>query len=95
MLKIRLQRVGKKNDAKYRLVIAEQKSKPKSGALEILGFYDPKTDQKGFDTERVNYWIAKGAQLSDTAHNLLIKGQIISGKKIAVHKSSKKAAAKA
>lgn len=89
MLKIRLQRVGKRNDAKYRLVIAQQKSKPKSGALEVLGFYDPKTNQKGFNNERVNYWISKGAQLSDTANNLLVKNQVVQGKKIAVHKIKK------
>lgn len=89
MLKLRLQRVGKKNDAKFRLVVIEHTGKPKSGALELLGFFDPKTNDKGFKTERINYWISKGAQASDTVHNMLVKNQIIQGKKIAVHKTKK------
>lgn len=94
MLKIRLQRVGRKNDVKFRLVVTEQKSKPKSGELEILGSYDPKTNDKILNAERINYWISKGTQLSDTAHNMLIKNKIITGKKIAVHKIAKKEGAK-
>lgn len=89
MLKIRLQRIGRKNDPKFRLVITEQKSKPQSGELEILGSYDPKTDSKILKAERITYWISKGAQLSDTAHNFLVKNQVITGKKIAVHKTKK------
>lgn len=91
MLKIRLQRIGRRNDPKYRLIIAEQKSKPKSGELEILGSYDPKTNSKTLKAERINHWISKGAQLSDTAHNFLVKNQVISAKKIAVHKIKKEA----
>ncbi|KKQ42746.1 MAG: 30S ribosomal protein S16 [Parcubacteria group bacterium GW2011_GWE2_37_8] len=89
MLKIRLQRVGKRNDAKFRLVVIEHTGKPKSGSLETLGFYDPKTDERGFNAEKIKYWISKGAKASDTVHNMLIKNQIISGKKIAVHKIKK------
>lgn len=89
MLKIRLQRIGRRNDPKFRLVITEQKSKPRSGELEILGSYDPKTDSKILKAERITYWISKGAQLSDTAHNFLVKNQVITGKKIAVHKTKK------
>lgn len=89
MLTIRLQRVGRKNDPKFRLVLAEKASKPKSGELEILGSYDPKTNSKILKSERITYWISKGAQPSDTAHNFLVKNQVISAKKIAVHKTKK------
>lgn len=89
MLKIRLQRVGRKNDPKFRLVLAEKASKPKSGELEILGSYDPKTNSKILNVEKINHWISKGAQLSDTVHNFLVKNQVISAKKIAVHKTKK------
>ena len=91
MLKLRLQRVGKRNDIKFRLVVIERTGKPKSGALEILGFYDPKTKDRGFNKERISHWISLGAQPSDTVHNMLIKNLIISGKKIAVHKTKKEA----
>lgn len=89
MLKIRLQRIGRKNDVKFRLVVTEQKSKPKSGELEILGSYDPKTNNKILNADRINYWISKGAKTSDTTHNMLVKNKIIVGKKIAVHKTPK------
>ncbi len=43
MLKIRLQRVGRKNDASFRVIVTESTKGPKAGnAVEVLGFYDPK-----------------------------------------------------
>lgn len=82
MLMIRLQRVGRKNDPAFRLVLAEKRSKPKSGELEILGSYHPKTKETILKNERILYWISKGAKLSVTAHNLLISKGVIQGKKI-------------
>lgn len=85
MLKIRLQRVGRKNDASFRLVVTEHTRGPKAGDnVEVLGSYDPKSDTKAFKADRVKHWISVGAQVSDTAHNLLVGEGIIDGKKINV-----------
>lgn len=82
MLKIRLQRVGKKNEPSFRLVLIEHKAAARSGqAKETLGFHDFRKDGTIINTDRVKYWISKGVQLSDTAHNLLVSQKVIEGKK--------------
>ena len=85
MLKIRLQRVGRKNDASFRVVVTESQNAAKGGNfLEILGSYDPKKNTRTIDGDRVKYWISVGAQPSNTVHNLLISEKIIEGKKVNV-----------
>ena len=93
MLTIRFQRVGRKNDPSYRMVVTEKRSKPKSGELEVLGSYHPKTKHTILKSERILYWIGKGAKSSATAHNLLVKKGVIRAKKISVVKSPALAAA--
>lgn len=88
MLMIRLQRVGRKNDPAFRLVLAEKRSKPKSGEIEILGSYHPKTKETLLKNERILHWLSKGAKLSATAHNLLVSKGVIQGKKISVVKKA-------
>lgn len=91
MLKIRLQRVGRRNDPSFRAVCVDSRRGPKVGKhTEVLGSYDPKRDYIAINGERVKHWISKGAQVSDTMHNLLIKEGIIEGKKIHVAKAKKK-----
>ena len=89
MLMIRFQRVGRKNDPAFRIVVTEKRSKPKSGELEILGSYHPKTKQTAIKNDRVLYWLSKGAKLSDTVNNLLVEKGVIDGKKISVVKAVK------
>lgn len=96
MLKIRLQRIGRKNDPSFRVVLTDSKNSAKSGRfLEILGTYNPKMNKTGegnlnrnfnkdFKTDRIKYWIGQGAKCSDTMHNFLAHDKIISGKKINV-----------
>lgn len=86
MLKIRLQRVGRTNIPTFRVVLTDSKNSTKSGRfLEILGSYDPRDDKsKIIKTERVKYWLSKGAQLSGTLHNFLVHTKAIEGKKINV-----------
>ena len=85
MLKIRLQRVGRKHNPSFRIVLTDSKNGPKSGKfLEILGHYDPKKDIRKVDGERVKELMTTGAQLSDTVHNILINEKVIEGKKINV-----------
>lgn len=84
MLKIRLQRVGRKAEPTFRLVLTDSKNSTKSGKyLEILGNYDARRGEKSeFKTERISHWISKGAGVSDTVHNLLVTKKIINAKKI-------------
>src|SRR3989344_2847936 len=86
MLMVRLQRVGRKHEPVFRLVLTDSKNGPKSGKfLEILGSYDARRGEKAeFKTERVKHWIANGAKLSDTVHNIFVERKIIAGKKINV-----------
>ena len=85
MLTIRLQRTGRKHEPTFRVVLTESKNGPKSGKfLEILGAYDPRQNNESLKAERIKHWISKGAQTSDTVHNLLINQKVIEGKKINV-----------
>lgn len=67
----------------YRLVLTDSKNAPQSGKVhEVLGSYDSRAAEKAvLKGERVSYWLSKGAQASDTAHNLLVKLGIIKGEK--------------
>lgn len=96
MLTIRLQRVGKKKFATYRVVIAEKSRDTYGNNLEILGNYNPHKREKGLvlKEDRIKHWLAKGAQMSDTINNLFIKAGLITGKKSKVIAISKKKAAK-
>ena len=91
MLKIRLFRIGKKHQPVFRVIVTDKKNPPRGGRfLEILGFWNPLTKEKNLKIERIKYWLSVGAKPSDTVYNLLISEKIIKGKKIDVHKKSKK-----
>ena len=82
MLVIRLQRIGKKHQPSYRLVVAEKRSKLIAPPVEDLGSYNPQTKQTTLNKDRVAYWMQKGAQPSLTAHNLLVKEGALNAPKI-------------
>jgi small subunit ribosomal protein S16 len=85
MLKIRLQRVGRKHEPTFRVVLTDSKNGTKSGRFhEVLGSYDPRKKTEAFEGEKIKEWMKKGAQLSDTLKNLLITHKIIDGKKVNV-----------
>lgn len=82
MLTIRLQRKGKKHSPAYRVVLIDSRRAAKSGSvLEILGSYNPAKGETQLKADKIKEWISKGAQVSDTAHNFLVRGKIIEGKK--------------
>lgn len=86
MLVIRFQRVGRRNDPAFRIVVTEKRSKPKSGELEILGSFYPKTKETRLRRERILHWLSQGAQASPRTHNLFVSEGVIQGKKIDVSK---------
>lgn len=86
MLKIRLQRVGRKHEPVFRLVLTESTNGPRSGkALEVLGSYDSRRGDKAeFQTEKIKEWMKQGVQLSPTVHNILVSKKVLEGKKVNV-----------
>lgn len=81
MLVIRMQRVGRRNDPAFRVVLTEKRSKPKSGQQEILGSYHPKTKATVLKNERILYWMSKGAEVSASVHSLLVSQKVIGQQK--------------
>ena len=81
MVKIRLRRMGAKKRPFYRLVVADARSPRDGRFIEQLGIYDPLTTPATIriDGEKVQLWIAKGAQPSDAARSLLQREGIIEG----------------
>ena len=85
MLRIRLQRVGRKHEPSFRVVLTESQNSTKSGRIkEILGSYDPRFNNPKVLADRVKYWIGVGAKPTDTMHNILVGLKVIAGKKINV-----------
>lgn len=83
MLKIRLKRVGRRHDSSFRIVVLDSRQGPKSGRyIEMLGSYDPRSDTQTVHAERVQHWLANGAQVSDTVHNILVSEGVITGSKV-------------
>ena len=73
MVRIRLTRRGAKKKPFYRVVAADQRCKRDGRFIEQLGYYDPMKDPKvlKLDLERIDYWVGKGAQPSETVANLI------------------------
>lgn len=80
---MRLQRVGRKNDPSYRIVVTDKRTGPKSNKhVAIIGSYNPKMSNIQLDTEAATDWLSKGVQPSDTVHNILVKQKVINAKTI-------------
>jgi len=75
VLMIRLARVGARKQPYYRVVVIEKERARNGRPVEVVGTYNPRTDPASVDLkrERVDYWVSKGAQLSDTVSRLLAK----------------------
>lgn len=83
MLRVRLQRVGRKNDPSFRVVVTDSKNATKSGSfIEVLGSYNARFGKPQLNGDRIKYWISQGAQPSETVHNMLVHYKIVEGKKV-------------
>ncbi len=93
MVKLRLARMGKKNQPSYRLVAIKAKTKRSGEALEQIGFYNPRTQPSTFEfnKERVEYWLSVGAQPTETVARLLARNGVLKlEKKVFKHKPGRK-----
>lgn len=76
-----MQRMGRKRQPSFRLIIQDKTRSPQSKHVEIVGFYNPRTKEKGFKEDRITYWLSKGAEPTDTVNNLLVSAGLIQGEK--------------
>lgn len=79
---MRLQRIGRKNEPHYRVVITDRRNAPKSGKfIEIVGSYNPKAGTVQVNADRAKHYISTGAQMSDTVYNMMVEQGIVEGRK--------------
>ena len=73
MLAIRLMRMGAKKSPSYRVVVKEKLSKRDGAYVENVGFYNPTREpaEIRLKMDRVNYWMGRGAQPTDTVRQLI------------------------
>ncbi len=80
MVRLRLQRLGRKNRPFYRLSAIDGRTRRDGRVIETLGWYDPLAaadKQLQLNDERTKHWLAMGAQPSDTVRNILAKRNLI------------------
>ena len=75
MVKIRLQREGKKKAPFYHIVVADSRSPRDGKIIEQIGTYDPMTEPSTIvlDNAKVEQWIKNGAKLTETVKKLIEK----------------------
>jgi small subunit ribosomal protein S16 len=75
MVVIRLRRAGSKKRPFFRVVVTDSRAPRDSSFVEILGHYNPRTRPAivKIDAERVEYWMKKGAQPSDSVRTLMAR----------------------
>ena len=74
---IRLRREGTTNRPYYKVVVADSRSPRDGKFIEIIGTYDPKKPDHNstLKLDRIDYWVSKGAQPSDTVRSLIKKNR--------------------
>lgn len=92
MLTIRLQRTGKKNQADFRIVLAEKEAPVTKKVTEILGSYNPRKKIFQVKEDRLKYWMEQKVAMSPTIHNLLVSQSLLSTPKVHAFSISKKKA---
>lgn len=75
MLMIRLARMGARKKPHYRVVVIEKERARNGRPVEVVGTYNPRTNPASVDfkRERVDYWVSKGAQMSERVGKLYSK----------------------
>ena len=75
MLMIRLSRTGARKQPHYRVVVIEKERARNGRPVEVVGTYNPRTDPASIELkrERIDYWVSKGAKMSDRVGKLVAK----------------------
>ena len=75
VLMIRLARVGARKQPHYRIVVIEKARARNGRPVEVVGTYNPRTNPASVELkrDRMEYWVSKGAQMSERVHKLFSK----------------------
>jgi len=75
VLMIRLSRMGARKQPHYRIVVIEKARARNGRPVEVVGTYNPRTNPASIEMkrERVDYWVSKGAQMSERVNKLYAK----------------------
>ena len=75
-VRVRLTRVGSKKNPIWRVVVADQRSPRDGRIIESIGHYNPRTEPSTIviDKERLDHWLARGAQPTNTVKKLMRAG---------------------
>ena len=77
VLMIRLARIGARKQPYYRVVVIDKERARNGRSVEVVGLYNPRTNPTTINLkrDRIDYWVSKGAQPSETVSRLLNKAQ--------------------
>jgi len=96
MLIIRLQRTGKRNQADFRIVLAEKEAPVNKKIVEVLGSYNPRKKMFRIKAaQRLQYWIDQKVAMSPTVQNLFVTNKVLEGGKVKAFTIPKKEEVKA
>ena len=75
MLMIRLSRTGARKQPHYRVVVIEKERARNGRPVEVVGTYNPRTEPASIELkrERIDYWVSKGAKMSDRVGKIVAK----------------------
>jgi small subunit ribosomal protein S16 len=75
VLMIRLSRTGARKQPHYRVVVIEKERARNGRPVEVVGLYNPRTSPASIDLqrERIDYWVSKGAKMSDRVSKIVSK----------------------
>jgi len=75
VLMIRLSRTGARKQPQYRVVVIEKERARNGRPVEVVGTYNPRTSPASIELkrERIDYWVSKGAKMSDRVSKLMAK----------------------
>jgi small subunit ribosomal protein S16 len=73
VLMIRLSRMGARKQPHYRVVVIEKERARNGRPVEVVGTYNPRTNPASIELkrERIDYWVSKGAQMSDRVSKIV------------------------
>jgi small subunit ribosomal protein S16 len=75
VLMIRLSRTGARKQPHYRVVVIEKERARNGKPVEVVGLYNPRTSPASIELkrERIDYWVSKGAKMSDRVSKIVSK----------------------
>jgi small subunit ribosomal protein S16 len=77
MLVIRFQKIGKKNQKIFRLVLQDKRWKLNGKVIQVLGWWNPYLKKGEFKKDLIEFYLKNGAKLSETARSILKKVSVL------------------